>query len=478
MLNPVRQSAIYCRSDVPSRSHVANRDETPLLPEQFQYKWQWCLLALLLISAPAQANETLLTLYQAALQYDAQYRSSAANLQADQEEVNKARALFYPKVQLSGSVGRGNTDRISQTQLGEVETKFNYNTQNLALSVRQPLFNQETAATYKSAQALVKAREALFENETSTLITRLAGAYFELLYAQEKIAVLSNKMAALQQQLEQANQRYQHGAGTITEISEAQASLDIARAELVEANNAADTFQLSLRNMTGHQAFVLAKLNTEKTAVIESKIGQLQDWLNTAQHNNPEISAAQHALELAEQEVEKKKAGHYPTLDLVGARSYSKNDSNNTLGSQFDSTTVALQFNLPLYAGGYVDASVRQSLDKVSAAKEELDLKVRATNANIQKYFLHLQNEVQTIEAYRQAVKSSITALDGTTKSFKGGLRTNIDVINAQQRLYENQLKLSQSHYVLVNDFVNIQHFAGQLNEAQLQDLNQFFVLN
>ena len=144
----------------------------------------------------------------------------------------------------------------------------------------------------------------------------------------------------------------------------------------------------------------------------------MQDWLNTAQHNNPEISAAQHALELAEQEVEKKKAGHYPTLELVGARSYSKNDSNNTLGSQFDSTTVALQFSLPLYAGGYVDAGVRQSLDKVSAAKEELALKTRETNANIQKYFLHLQNEVQAIEAYRQAVKSSVTALDAHHQKF------------------------------------------------------------
>ena len=94
-------------------------------------------------------------------------------MSADKEELNKARALFYPKVQLSGSAGRGNTDRISQTQFGDVETKLNYNTQNLALSVRQPLFNRETDATYKSAQALVKAREALFENETSTLITPL-----------------------------------------------------------------------------------------------------------------------------------------------------------------------------------------------------------------------------------------------------------------------------------------------------------------
>ncbi|HOY87893.1 MAG TPA: TolC family outer membrane protein [Methylotenera sp.] len=436
------------------------------------------LTLLMLADTPIYATETLMSLYQAALQYDAKYKSAAADLNADKEEINKARALFYPKAQLSGSVGRGNTDRTTETQMGDVQTKYNYNTQNLALSVRQPLFNKETMATYKSAQALVKNRQALFQNESSNLITRLASAYFELLYTQEKIAVMTNKIEALSQQLNQASQRYKHGSGTVTEVSEAQAELDIAKADLFEANNFAQAYQLELRNMTGREGIVLAKLNAEKTAAIKTQMGQLQDWLITAQQNNPEILAAQHAVELAEQEVEKKKAGHYPTLDLVGARSFSKNDSNNTLGSEFDSTTVAIQFNLPLFAGGYVDASIRQSIDKVTAAKEELDLKTRETNANIQKYFHHLQNELQAIKAYKQAVKSSETALDGTDKSFKGGLRTNIDVINAQQRLYENKLKLSQSYYVLVNDMVSIQHFAGQLNEAKLQDLNQFFVVN
>ena len=89
-----------------------------------------------------------------------------------------------------------------------------------------------------------------------------------------------------------------------------------------------------------------------------------------------------------------------------------------------------------------------------------------------------MQSEQLSIQAYLQAVKSSEIALDGTSKSFIGGLRTNIDVLNAQQRLYENKLKLSKSYYVLVNDMVNIKHAAGQLNEAQLQEFNQFFVVN
>jgi len=433
------------------------------------------LLPLLLLSMPLQAAESLLSLYQAALNYDAQYKGVVANNQADREELEKARAGFYPKAQLSGSVGRGNTDRTTQSLSGAIDTHLNYNTQNLALTVRQPIFNKETIAGYRSAQALVKGKESLLQSETSSLMTRIANAYFELLYAQEKSNVLQKQIDAFSQQLDQASKRYQHGVGTVTEVSEAQASLDIAQADLVEANNNVNAYQGILSNITGHEVNDLAKINPEKVLNLNSNFETLDYWLKTAMENNPEIIATQYALEMAQQEVERKQAGHYPTLDLVGARSYSENDSNNTLGAKFDTTTVALQFSMPLYAGGYVNAAVRQSLDKVEAAREELNLKTRDTNTNIKKYFLQMQSEQLAIQAYKQAVKSSEIALDGTSKSFTGGLRTNIDVLNAQQRLYENKLKLSKSYYVLVNDFLNIKHAAGVLNEAQLQNMGQFF---
>lgn len=436
------------------------------------------LIALLLVSTPLSAAENLLSLYQAALNYDAQYKGVVANTQADRAEVEKASALFYPKAQLSGSIGRGNTDRTTQSLSGAIDTHLTYNTQNLALTVKQPIFNKETMATYRSAQAYVKGKESLLQSEVSSLITRIASAYFELLYAQEKSTVAQNQIDALSQQLDQASKRYQHGAGTITEISEAQASLDIAQADLVEAKNSVDAYRLTLSNMTGREVGDLAKINPDKISNLNMGFESLEYWLKTAMDNNPEIIAAKYAAEVAQQEVEKKQAGHYPTLDLVGARSYSENDSNNTIGAQFDTTTVALQFSMPLYAGGYVNASVRQSIDKVEAAKENLNLKTRDINTSIKKYFQQMQSEQLSIQAYLQAVKSSEIALDGTSKSFIGGLRTNIDVLNAQQRLYENKLKLSKSYYVLVNDMVNIKHAAGQLNETQLQEFNQFFVVN
>src|SRR5690606_26529722 len=175
----------------------------------------------------AHAAETLLSLYRQALEYDARYRSAVAITEAEREEINKARSLFLPKVQLSMSVGEGSTDRTADTMLGPVETHSDYNLKNYALSVRHPVFNKESMAFDRSTEASVKGREAQLAKENAILITRIAGAYFEILYAEERVRVATSKIDAVRKQLDQAQRRYEHGEGTITEISEAQGSLEL-----------------------------------------------------------------------------------------------------------------------------------------------------------------------------------------------------------------------------------------------------------
>ncbi|CAG0996195.1 Outer membrane protein TolC [Methylophilaceae bacterium] len=439
------------------------------------------MMAALLASASAAATaatDNLVSLYQKALQYDAQYRSAVANTEADREEINKAKSLFLPKVQLAANMGRGVTDRTAQTMAGPVETNYDYTIRNYALSVKQPLFNKESMASYRGTQAVVKGREALLQRESSVLISRVASTYFEILYAQERVAVIGNKINAVQQQLDQAQRRYSHGEGTITEINEAQANLDLAKAELIEANNSLSIFKQALSDMTGQPVDEIAALNPDQLPTSMPETDSLEDWLRDALDNNPDIAAARHALEAAQHDVERKRAGHYPTLDLVGVRSYSENDNNNTIGLRFDTTTVAVQFNLPLYAGGYASANTRQAQDRVQAAEEQLNLKTRDTGASIRKYFNRIQSGLLSIQAYEQAVKSGEIALSGTEKGFAAGLRTNIEVLNAQQRLYSSRLDLSKARYMLVNDIVNIKQVAGMLDEAQLRSLNRYFLVN
>ena len=424
----------------------------------------------------AQAQDDLNGLYQLAINHNADYRAALANTEADREELNKAKALFYPKVQLGLMRGRGATDRTSQTSIGAVNSDLNYALENYSLSVRQPLFNKETMAIYGGARSYVNAQESLLEQENAKLILKLVSVYLETLYAQDRVSLQQSKIEAVSQQLKQAEQRYSHGSGTVVEVSEAQSNLDVARAEKIQAENDLLSSQQSLQILTGVSAPLSAGLVVDGLNAFTGAEYTLERWLTLARQHHPELAAASAEIEVARKDVEKKQAGHYPTLDLVGIRSYSQNDSNNTVGSRFDTTTVALQMNVPLFAGGYVNANVRQSASRLSASEETMTAKSREIEFNVRKYYQSLAAQQQSITAYRQAVQSATVALDGTRKGFLAGFKTNHEVLDAQQKLFTNQLSLTRAYYSLISDWVNLQFSSGLLTLEALNRVSQLFV--
>jgi TolC family type I secretion outer membrane protein len=425
---------------------------------------------------PAQAQDDLNGLYQLAVTYNADFRAALANTEAEREELTKAKALFYPKVQLGLMRGRGNTDRTTQTSIGALNSELNYELENYSLTVRQPLYNKETFAIYSGAKSYVTAQESLLEQQNAKLILKLVSVYLETLYAQDRVTLQTNKLEAVNQQLRQAEQRYHRGSGTVVEVNEAQSNLDIAKVEKIQAANDLLSNQQSMQILTGSTHALSAELKVDGLNTLSGAEYSLERWLDAARQHHPELIAATLDIDVARKEVEKKQAGHYPTLDLVGVRSYSQNDSNNTLGSRFDTSTIALQMNVPLFAGGYVNANVRQSASRLTASEETMTAKSREIEFNVRKYYQNLIAEQQSISAYQQAVQSAKVALDGTQKGFQAGFKTNHEVLDAQQKLFTNQLSLTKAYYSLISDWVNLQFSSGLLTLDALSRVSQLFI--
>lgn len=434
------------------------------------------LAGMLLPCAGMAGADDLISLYRHAVEYDADYRATAANTEADREEINKARAQFFPKAQFSASRGRGETDRTTQTALGPLDTHLNYSTRNYALSIRQPLFNKEVAAGYQSARAYVSEQESLLLEARGKLMLKVTEAYLQTVYTRERIALLEAKIEATGRQLAQAKKRYDGGVGTVVEVSEAQTNLEVSVAELARARAELEGYTMTLRNMTGRSTDDGVWLAPERLSGAIVKEDSPELWLQSADATNPEMAAARYAVEVARQEVERKRAGHYPSVDLVGVRSYSENDSNNTLGSSFDSTTVAVQLNMPLYAGGLVSANVRQAHARLSAAQESLESKSREIASQVREHFNGIRSQSLAVDAYQQAVRAAEIARDGTEKAFLAGMKTNADVLDAQQRFFASRLELSHARYQLVSHLISLQHLSGLLNEEALTKVSQLFV--
>ena len=454
----------------PARSLISTflMSRSNALKAVFSFSLWLCVL-------PAQAQDDLNGLYQMALTHNADFRAALANTEAEREELTKAKALFYPKVQLGLTRGRGNTDRTTQTSIGSLNSELNYELENYSLTVRQPLYNKETFAIYGGAKSYVSAQESLLEQENAKLILKLVSVYLETLYAQDRVNLQQNKLEAVSQQLRQAEQRYARGSGTVVEVNEAQSNLDIARVEKIQAANDLLSSQQSMQILTGATPALSAELLVTGLNTLTGSEYSVERWIDTARQHHPELLAATLDIEVARKDVEKKQAGHYPTLDLVGVRSYSQNDSNNTLGSRFDTSTIALQMNVPLFAGGYVSANVRQSASRLTASEESMTAKSREIEFNVRKYYQNLIAQQQSITAYQQAVQSARVALDGTQKGFVAGFKTNHEVLDAQQKLFTNQLSLTKAYYSLISDWVNLQFSSGLLTLDTLSRVSQLF---
>lgn len=412
--------------------------------------------------------------YEQARQYDAQYQAAEAGNLGNKEEINKAKAAFLPKIQFSAAKGRGKTD--STTPFATQSSTRGYDTQNYNLSLRQPLFNMQALAEYRQAEASVAKSDALLAVESVNLISRLTDAYFNVLFTEDNLRYTASRKITATDQLQQAKRRFQTGAGTITEIDEVQASLDLIQAQLIELKNNDSLNRGNLENIIGVYPDELFKLAADKVVMQIPDPQEADAWIKKALESNAEILVARQQVEVATQQIERSRAGHYPTLDLVASRSYTESENNITIGSTYDTTSLSVQLNVPIFSGGFVNASVRQAIAAQEESKEQMNLKLRQVKADVRGFYNGMANAISSTQAYQQAEKSSQAALVGTKKGFEFGTRTNVDVLNAQEKLFESQRNLAKARYQFVTNLIKLKESTGQLNAQDIEQVSGWFV--
>ncbi len=436
------------------------------------------LLLCVTLALPLMARAEDLSLadaYQKALAYDATIRSSRAQNKADQQEINKAFSAFLPQAGLTLYKGRGITD---STNPGFGGTAVNhhqvYGSDNNNFSVRQSVFNLANFASYKEAKAIVAKSDAMLSKDNISLISRVGGAYLDALLSTENIQYSQAQQASVQSQLDQAERRYKLGIGTVTEVNEAKANLEDVKAKALEWTSNLEYSKRTLENLTGVYAEGLLVLDAEKLPLHAPEPENVDSWIERAWANNPDILAAQEDIKVATQEITRNRAGHFPTLDLVASRSYTSSDTNYTIGSTYNSTSIGLQLSVPIYSGGRVNATVLQASAKLEQANEVLTVQQRAVAADVRKYFNALMNGIAKIQSYEQSVKSNEIAVIGTRKGFEAGVRTNVEVLNAQEKLFAAKRDLAHERYMFIYSGLQLKQSTGVLTDADIQEVSSW----
>lgn len=427
-----------------------------------------------LLAAPACAMD-LQEAYQAALLQDATTRAARAAVQASDERINQAKAQRYPNVSMSAGYLRNNLDRTQPNMLGqEVTANDRYPSKNTTLTVRQPLYRKAIAVTIEQTQAQRDDVEAGLQKETQNLAVRVAEAYTQILFARDQLAFIDAQKAATNTQLDAARKQFAGGSGTRTDIDEAQARLDMALALELEARQQQGFAQRQMALLINAPVDLTAlrSLAVDRLATWSPPSSSLEDWLAQAEARSPELRQLQARLEAARLEVEKAGAGHLPTLDAVAQWSRSDSENVTSPATRYLNRTIGLQLSVPLYAGGYVNATVREAVARQTQAEELLEAARRDLALRITTEYRNVTEGLLKVRALEQAERSADQLAQSSRKSMQAGVRTLVDVFNADQKKAQTQRDLARARYEMLVAYVRLQALVGGDEGAGIAAVN------
>jgi len=436
------------------------------------------LAATLLAWSGGAGAVTVMEAYQAALKNDPQYRMSYYENEAAKENVVLGRSNLLPQVSASWSATRNIADvtTIYDTKDGPVPvpTQPRYISRSRAVQLRQPILNLDGLVRYQQGKVQAAQGAKQFEASTSDVIVRVIGAYADALFAEDQVT-LSRVQRDMYLENQKVNQRlFEKGEGTKTDMLETQARLDLAEAQLVEAQDNATATRNALAGVIGMEPGTLDKLG-DQFHFQDLPLKSFDDWRALTLQNNPQLAAARLAVENTRLEINRNKAGHAPRVDFIAT--YSKDDaaSLQTYNQNSVNRALGVQLNIPIYQGGAINAQTRQAAANWNRAQADLDNRTNQLLVDLRKSYDLVQNSVAKINALEKAVNSGKLLMTATEQSIKGGVRINLDLLNAQQQLYTSQRDLAQARYQYLLGLLRLRASANTLDESAVREVAAYF---
>lgn len=419
-------------------------------------------LALVLLPAAAQADD-LLQSYQNARTSDPQYAAAESNRAVAAERPVQARANLLPGI--GGSVSSNRVDH------GNGDSSSG----NWGVSLNQSLFNFGNYTALQGAKAQDRAGGYNLEAAGQNLITRTSAAYFNVLVQLETLAAAEAAEAALKKQFDFASKRLEVGLAPITDVHEARAQYDGARASTILARNAVRDAYQALVEITGAPVANLKGLPDDFKPALPAEKG-VSAFVDDALANNPSLKAQEANLEAAEAGVNTARAGHYPTLGLQA--SYGKAipglyDNPAFTGANKANTSVGVTLNIPIFAGGATQSGVRTALAQRDGAADAVEQSRRAIERSTRGAYQAVVAGISEVEARRLALVSAQSAYDASQVGLEVGTRTVLDVLNNQRTLFSAQQAYAQAKYNFLQSRLLLEQSAGTLDVSDVEDINR-----
>jgi outer membrane protein len=430
------------------------------------------LLALSCMAAPLHA-EDLLQVYREAQKQDPSIAAARSQWEATQERVPQARAGLLPQVSAQGQANLN----YYEAQFGttpKTNVSQNYGFGSLVFSASQPLYRPQNVVVLDQAREQVTQSDFSLGLAQQDLIIRTTVAYFDVLLAEFNVELAEQQKIAVSEQLAQAKRNFEVGTATITDTNEAQAKYDQIIATEIQARNDLDRRRTALAAIIGRTPQSLRRIGRGFEPGLPEP-NNLDYWVARALRENLNVRFAQSNFEIASLEVDRARAGHLPTLDLVASASALTNSGSATadIGGNSRAGLLGIVVNVPIYTGGFVNSRVRETISLQDRARADLEVAKRTAVTNAQDGFSGVNSAAAGVKAFEQAVASAEVALQSNILGQEVGIRTNLDVLNVQQNVYSTRRDLANAYFQYMLAVLRLKSAIGNLTEQDLEDLNR-----
>lgn len=452
---------------------------------------RWLLAAASLALLPRLAvGADLAEIYQRALRNDPVIREAEANRLAALEARPQALGLLLPQISATGGYTRDTNvttepyiTTLSSSNVPLVTYSTPSDIRQWNVQLRQTLFRWEQISALQQADAQVAQAQADYRAAQESVILRTATAYFNVLAARDTLDAAEVSREAIGRQLEQAQKRFEVGLIAITDVEEAKAASDQSAASVIEAKRTLAASREQLRELTGDAFDELSRPGDDMPLVTPDPASEDQ-WVRAALDQNLTLNSSRLAADIARENIAIARAGHMPTLDLVASKSGNNTGAYQTAfglapqpftypaNSNIADKQIGVQLTVPLYSGGATQSKVRQAVYLHRAARERLEQTARETERETRDAYLGVISEIARVQALKQALASSNTALQATEAGYEVGTRTAVDVLLARQRLLDAQTNYARSRYDYVINVLALEQAAGTLDESRLARVN------
>ncbi|MGZ8201679.1 MAG: TolC family outer membrane protein [Burkholderiales bacterium] len=435
------------------------------------------LFALAMTLSAAAPAADLLDIFRQAQSADATYGSARAGWAGSQERIPQGRAGLLPNASLTASAQHNErTLRFREVTLPRQSSSSN--STGFSLSVTQPIYRRGNIVQYEQALTQVEQADAQLAAAAQDLILRVAQTYFDVLLAQDSVAFAEAPKIAIGQQLEQAKRNFEVGTATITDTHEAQARYDLTTAQEIAARNDLELRRRALEQVIGRPASPLAPLAVG-LVLKEPQPPNMAAWVELAQQTNLQVRIAQRALTFASQEIERNRAAHLPTFDAFATLTESGvGPTPGNLGTDSRTAVVGVQVELPIYRGGSINSRVREAIANEDRARQDLENARRTAEFNAREAFLGITSGIARVRALEAALVSTESQLASTRLGQEVGVRTQVDVLNAQQLLFSARRDLAQSRYDYIRALLRLEAAIGELTENDIVAVNEWLNRN